>query len=106
MAARQTDGVGYSGNPNLTFHFWLVFSSDGSMRMSRTEPSCGRDEHRMKLDATLPKSLWKTPSLSAQIVMSDPGTPPINIDISAAQEALRQTLGVDIDLRVIPAEAS
>lgn len=101
MAARQTDGVGYPGQANLVFHFWLVFDSDGSMRMSRTEPSCGRSEHRMKMAATLPKSLWKTPSLSASITLSDPGTPPLRIDITAAQEALRQTLGVDVDLRVV-----
>jgi hypothetical protein len=101
MAARQTDGLGYSA-PNLDFHFWLVFSSDGAMRMSRTEPSCSRTEHRMKMVATLPKSLWKTPSLSASIVLADPGSPPLEIDVSAAQDALRETLGVDIELRVIP----
>lgn len=104
MSARQTDWVGYAGQPNLLFHFWLVFSSDGSMRMSRTEPSCGRDEHKMKMDATLPKSLWKTPTLSGNIVLKDPGTPPVTIDIAAAQDALRSALGVDIDLRVTTPE--
>jgi hypothetical protein len=103
MAARQTDGIGYS-TPNLIFHFWLIFSSDGSMRMSRTEPACSRDEHRMKLQAILPKSLWKTPSLSATIELSDPGAPPLNIDVTAAQEALRTALGVDVDVRVVSRE--
>lgn len=103
MVARQTDGVGFNHAPNLTFHFWLVFDSDGSMRMSRTEPSCSRTEHRMKLQATLPKSLWRTPSLSASIELSDPGAPPLNIDVTAAQEALRTALGVDVDVRVVPA---
>jgi hypothetical protein len=102
MAARQTDGVGYH-TPNLTFHFWLVFDSDGGMRMSRTEPSCGRTEHRMKMEATLPKSLWKTPTLSGSIVLTDPGSPPVKVDIAAAQDALRTALGVDIDLRVVEA---
>jgi hypothetical protein len=60
----------------------------------------------MKLSVTLPKKLWSTPTLKATIKIDDPGTP-IEISASAvetAAEAIKEALGVDIDLRVVRQE--
>lgn len=87
---------------NLHFHFWLAFSSGGNVRMTRTEPDCARDEHKMRMVASLPKALWRTPVLSGSIQVHAPDSLPVSIDVEAASETLRQTLGVDIDLKIIP----
>lgn len=85
----------------ITYGFWLVFDDRGGMRFARQNPNVGRDERAMFLEATLPRSLFATPPLRATISVADPGEAAPQIDISAASEALRQALGVDIDLKVI-----
>jgi hypothetical protein len=84
---------------HLEFGFWLVFNSTGDIRLTRGRPSCTRDEHSMKMVVSLPKSLWQQPQLSGHITITDPAAP-INIDVTAASEALSTALGVDIDLRI------
>lgn len=85
----------------ICFSFWLVFDKDGSMRMTRTEPSLDRAERSMFLSVTLPKTLWQTPSLRGHItVPGDAAAPEFTLDVATVGEALRQALGVDIDLKV------
>lgn len=91
---------------DITFDFHLVFGDDGQMRMSRTEPGLARNERAMACNITLPKALWKTPSLKATIVIPDTGAPlELTAKVDAAAEALRGALGVDIDLQVVPPDA-
>jgi hypothetical protein len=84
------------------FEFWLVFGRDGSMRLSRGQPgSLGRGERAMSCVANLPASLFKTPELKAEITIPKGDAPAeFKIDVEAAGAALRQVVGVDIDLRV------
>lgn len=86
---------------SITYGFWLIFDDRGGMRFARQNPNVGRDERAMFMEATLPRSLFTTPQLRATISVADPGEVPPKIDIAAASEALRQALGVDIDLKVI-----
>lgn len=83
----------------IEYSFWLVFDDAGGMRLSRGEPSCGRAERAMQISATLPKALFATPRLSAKIAVAG-DVPETTIDITAASEALRGALGVDVDLVV------
>lgn len=85
----------------VEYAFWLVFDENGNMRFARTEPSCNRGEHKMAMTAALPRSLWRTPQLRGAITLADQGAPAIQIDIEAAQAALKSVTGLDIDLRVI-----
>lgn len=102
--ARFTDGVGYSGQPNLVFHFWLVLYPDGDMKMSRGEPSVERTGRKMKMELAVPKAVFKTPELKATVTIADPGENEMHIDVAAASEALRQTLGMDVDVRIVVPE--
>lgn len=81
----------------IEYSFWLVFDDAGGMRLARGEPQCGRAERAMSVSATLPRALFATPRLSATIAVSSE-VPTTTIDISAASEALRAVLGVDIDM--------
>jgi hypothetical protein len=91
----------YIHGDTYKFEFWLVFGADGSMRMSRGAPSLARGERGMSCVAKLPASLFKTPELRAEITIPAEDAPSaFQIDVEAAGEALRQVVGVDIDLRV------
>lgn len=83
---------------HIEYGFWLIFHDDGGVRMSRGQPNCSRDERGMKLTARLPLSLFSTPSLRAEINITDRVSDVPPIDLSAAGEALRSALGVDVVL--------
>jgi hypothetical protein len=91
----------------VKFPMWLIFSSNGDVRVTRREPrTLSRDERALFLEATLPLSLWETPVLRASlnVAEAEPGAS-ARIDLTAASEALRGALGVDIDLQVREPEA-
>jgi len=83
-----------------TLNLWLVFRDDGSVRLTRGEPDLARNERGMALTVKLPHALFKTPSLRATMTIEapEPVVPPI--DLTAAADALKQSLGVDVDIRV------
>lgn len=84
----------------IEYCFWLVFDAQGGMRLSRGEPTVGRDERAMSCSCKLPKTLFRTPTLSAQINVTEGGSAAFSIDVAAASDALKTALGVDIDLQV------
>lgn len=86
----------------INFGFWLCFSRDGSMRMTRMDPRLGRGERAMYVTATLPKAVFSPPALHATITLSAPEAADFKIDTEAAAKALRGVVGVDIDLVVHP----
>jgi len=81
--------------------FWLVFSHDGGVRLTRGTPSLDRNERGMQLNVKLPHALFRTPSLRASLVIDAPEPVVPNIDLTAAAEALKASLGVDIDLKIV-----
>lgn len=91
--SREKDG-------NLVIPLWLVFDRQGNVRMTRNEPDVGRAERAMKLTATVPLTLFSTPTISATLTIDAPAFPPRQIDVTAAAEALKGALGCDIDVRV------
>jgi hypothetical protein len=99
--------VSYTSGEVIQFPLWLIFNLDGSVRLTRREPGqLSRDERALRLDAALPLSLWATPVLSATLSVEAPGSPAmVQIDVTAASEALRGALGVDIELQVRGPEA-
>jgi hypothetical protein len=80
--------------------FWLVFDSAGGVRSVRGQPALERNERGMAMTVKVPHSLFSVPSLRATIDIQsvEPSVPPI--DLTAAADALRGALGVDIDLRI------
>ena len=88
---------------HIEYSFWLVFASDGSVRFLRGEPNIGRHERAMACTARLPLSLFRTPTLKATIGVAGPEPGAFAVDVKAASEALSWSLGVDVDLQVLPA---
>lgn len=83
----------------IIYDFWLVFDESGGLRLSRGKPALGRNERGMALSATLPRSLFATPTLRAKISVEDNGETAVNLDLAA--ETLREALGVDIDIQLV-----
>ena len=86
----------------IDYAFWLVFGRDGSVRLTRAQPSAGRGERAMSCRAVLPMSLFRTPELKATIVLDEATKSEFKIDVRAASEALKGVIGVDVDLQVVP----
>lgn len=87
---------------HIEYNFWLIFGSDGSIRLTRGQPDTGRSERGMACSATIPRNLFKTPELRAAITIDGDAVPSFTIDVKAAAEALRQVVGCDVDLRITP----
>lgn len=81
--------------------FWLVFDAWGGVRLTRGEPDLKQGERGMAMTAKLPHKLFNIPTLRGSITVPDPESTDFQIDTAAASEALKQAIGVDIDLRVV-----
>lgn len=85
--------------------FWLIFDVNGSVRLTRGEPDLGRSERGMQMAVKVPHALFKTPTLRASIDIQAPEPAVQPIDLTAAAEALKLSLGCDVDVRIIAPEA-
>lgn len=84
------------------YGFWLVFEEAGGVRLTRSAPHLDRAERSMFIEAALPRSLWRTPTLRATVNVNPGSAGTHEASIEVAADAMRKALGVDIDLRVIP----
>lgn len=84
----------------IVYGLWLIFDESGSIRLTRARPAIGRGERAMELSLAVPRSLFRTPELSASITIESSDNPPPYIDISAAETALRQAIGCDVEISI------
>ena len=54
----------------------------------------------MYMSVKLPLSLWETPTLRASIDVASDAPVPVDINIDAVQSAVRQAIGMDVDVQV------
>jgi len=80
--------------------FWLIFDAWGGVRLTRGEPDLKRDERAMSMIVNVPHALFNAPALRASVTIEapEPVVPPINV--TAAAEALKQSLGFAFDVRI------
>lgn len=87
---------------SIGYSMWLIFDPIGNARMSRGETALKANERAMQITVALPTSLFKTPSLSGSIVITDDQA---RDKIIAAVEhdaakVLRDNLGLNLNLKV------
>lgn len=80
--------------------FHLIFDSKGGVRLTRGAAALHRDERDMALNVKVPHALFKTPSLRATIAIEAPEAAVPPIDLTTAAQALREALGVDVDIKI------
>lgn len=102
MAAR----FGHESGRLLFLDFWLTvgrsetYSERPAVRVTASYPKLARNERTINLKMELPLVLFETPSLSATITVDAPAQA-VQIDAMAAVEAVRQAIGMDVDIRVV-----
>jgi hypothetical protein len=89
----------------LLLDFWLTIgrgtggSDRPSVRVSAGYPNLARHERAINLKIGLPIALFETPSISASINVDSPAQA-VSIDTEAVAEAVRQAIGLDVDIHV------
>jgi hypothetical protein len=98
---------GYENRADKTLNldFWLTVGcyadSRPSVRVTADYPkSIDRGEVTMNLKVKLPLALFSTPSIVAKIEVAAPRNP-VEIDTTAVADAVKQAIGMDVDLRVM-----
>jgi hypothetical protein len=98
MAPRHSNTYGSS----IVFAAWLVIDDIGRMSLTRGQPKLSPKERAVSLTLTVPKSLFKTPSLKASITIPETVVPP---EISAGtiaqlENVLKAGMGLDFKITV------
>ncbi|MCC6478050.1 MAG: hypothetical protein IT552_02435 [Sphingomonadaceae bacterium] len=94
---------------SLLLDFWLIigrgeYSTRPSVRVTAAYPKLARNERAINLKVELPLALFEIPSLSAHIRIDQPDQA-ISIDTSAIAEAVRNCIGMDVEIAVASPEA-
>lgn len=91
---------GYRTGKKTQFGFFLIFSRDPiAVRLTAGEPALRRNERALFLDVALPDALFDTPTLRAKLEVEHPEQA-MSIDLAAAAEAVRQAVGMDVEISV------
>jgi hypothetical protein len=82
--------------------FWLIVARGNprpSVRVTAGHPSLKRNERAINLKMVLPVALFETPSITAKINVEAPSER-VDIDIPALNEAVKQAIGMDVEISV------
>lgn len=91
-----------SKTPKVTVDGWLAFNINGAARWTKGEPNVGRHERAINVRLQVPRALFNTPTLRANISIPDDAAPQaFEIDALTVAEALKSSLGVDVDVQII-----
>lgn len=94
-----------SGKHVMLLDFWLTIgrgqgnSDRPSVKATAGYPSLARNERAINLKVELPIALFEAPSLTASITVDSP-TQAVTINAETVAEAVRQAIGMDVDIRV------
>lgn len=100
---------GYESRANgkhvMLLDFWLTIgrglggSDKPSVKATAGYPSLARNERAINLKMELPIALFEAPSLSASIKVDSPAQA-VTINAETVAEAVRQAIGMDVDIQV------
>jgi hypothetical protein len=91
----------------IEYDFWLTFDYNGTLkgpspRSTKNEPQTGRGERAVRCKARLPLSIFATPSITMVMDVPYRDAPDVVANVTAATDAFKQTLGFDVEMRIIP----
>jgi len=97
-----------NGTPVILLDFWLtigrgvVQSGMGgrpSVKATAGYPNLARNERAINIKMELPVALFEAPSLSASIKVDSPAQA-VTINAETIAEAVRQVIGMDVDIQI------
>ena len=87
-------------------NLYLIISKTGRTRIVKTRQNDLRiDEVCLKLNLNIPNIMFEKPQLQANITVDEKSCQPTNITpeiIIKTRELIEQTMGMKIDLKVVP----
>lgn len=98
MVARHSSSTATS----ISYSGYLVIDTTGAMKLSRGQPALRPGERSVSLLLTVPKALFRTPSLTAKVTIPEDTTPPaITAEtVSNIENALRLGTGLNFEIIV------
>jgi len=101
---------GYESTANgrrvVVLDFWMTIARGTgnnirpSVKVTAGYPSLARNERAINLKMELPVALFEAPAITANITIEEP-MQSVTIDASAVAEAVRQAIGLDVDVQVV-----
>lgn len=94
-----------NGKHVMLLDFWLTIgrgqggSDRPTVKATAGYPSLARNERAINLKMELPIALFEAPSLTASIKVDTPAQA-VTIDAETVAEAVRQAIGMDVDIQV------
>lgn len=80
---------------------WLIFTSEGNLRMTRDAPKLGAKERAMQITLQIPLSVFKTPTLKGVIKVDDPANSQMIVEVAHNASEVLKTAGLDLNLNVV-----
>lgn len=102
MRSRQHPQSSLTGN-ELSLHGWLIFDERGDMRIVRKEAGLRPGERAMKLLVSVPRSVFRTPTLRAEIAIPK-GDAPDQIVAKTQTLADQLSAGLGLTITVVAPE--
>lgn len=93
-----------NGKAVMLLDFWITITrcprgGRPSVKATARYPALGRNERAINLKMELPIALFEAPSLSASIKVDSPAQA-VTINAETVAEAVRQAIGMDVDIQV------
>ena len=85
---------------------YLIVSSKGKVRVTKTRPGLDWNEIAINLSISLPEMLFKRPLLSANVIVGDEAVSPVEISpeiLINTAELIAQQTGLKVELTVVEA---
>jgi hypothetical protein len=93
--------------------FYLVLKKRNhwslSARLSKNQPRLASDERAMKLDISVPRALFSTPTLQATVTIPESCVSKPSIDATVmdnVRELIQQTTGLDVKVALVETETA
>jgi hypothetical protein len=89
---------------NIRITMWLIFTDNGGARLTRDEPDLKTGERAMHVTASLPRAIFRRPSLTGTIIVpGDANATSVLAKVeNNAAAVLKKHCGLDLTLTVKP----
>lgn len=84
--------------------FWLIAAENGGVRLTKRAPSMDMGEVAAKMSLEIPDAYFRRPQFTINAVVESTKEQPAEVDIVVAENALRETTGLNLRITSIDSE--
>lgn len=82
----------------IEYGAWLVIDARGGLRVTRDKPATRADERRIAINVTVPRSIFETPDLRINVMLSGNAAEPNALEIKKAVSKAVEGYGLEVRL--------